>query len=636
MNKTLINNFIKNGISVLKTLSETELISLLKDANKAYYNDKELMTDSEYDIIYDYFKNTFPNSKYLTTMGAPIENNEMKVVLPYKMPSMDKIKPDTKELKKWMTTYKGPYVISYKLDGVSALYTTEGDKPKLYTRGNGSEGQDISHIIPYLLLPITKGLVLRGELIMSKNDFDSKYKTNFANPRNMIPGIIKQKILDQSIIRDIKFVAYEVIKPLLNPSLQMTLLHSTNINTVHFTISKHLSNEYLSKLLVEGRSSYLYEMDGIIVTNDQTYERNNICKNPEHSFAFKMVLTDQIAEVKVLDVLWNVSKDGYLKPRIQIEPVYLKGVLIEYATGFNAAFIRDNKIGVGSIIELIRSGDVIPFIRKVITPSSEPKMPSISYVWNETGVDILVQNIDTNNDVKTKVITLFFEKIGVDGLSSGNITRIIAKGFDTITKILEMSQNDFMTVDGFKDKTATKLYEGIKYKIQEATLVTLMTASNVFGRGFSDKKIELILKSYPDVIISNENENVKKKRVMEIKGMAEISANAFVENIPKFIQFMHENHLSDKLMSVDNNSNKFPDNSPLFEKSIVMTGFRDNNLENKLKKIGAKVSSSVSKNTFVVLVKIFEESKETGKLAEAKKIGLPIMLVDEFRDKYNI
>jgi NAD-dependent DNA ligase len=238
--------------------------------------------------------------------------------------------------------------------------------------------------------------------------------------------------------------------------------------------------------------------------------------------------------------------------------------------------------------------------------------------------------------VKAKIITLFFEKIGVDGLSSGNIARIIANGFDSITKILEMSQNDFLTVDGFKEKTATKLYEGIQYKIHEASLVTLMTASNVFGRGFSDKKFELILKSYPEVLLSHENENIKKKRVMEIKGMAEISANAFVENIPKFIEFMNVNHLSNKLKSIDDNLNKLSEKSPLFEKSIVMTGFRDGDLENKLQNIGAKVGSSVSKNTFVVLVNKNENYKKTGKIAEAKKIGLPIMLVDEFRDKYNI
>ena len=85
--------------------------------------------------------------------------------------SMDKIKPDTNVLLNWKQN-KGPYVISCKLDGVSGLYTTEGEKAKLYTRGDGKIGQDISHMIPYLQLPTAPNLVIRGEFIISKRLFD--------------------------------------------------------------------------------------------------------------------------------------------------------------------------------------------------------------------------------------------------------------------------------------------------------------------------------------------------------------------------------------------------------------------------------------------------------------------------------
>ena len=99
------------------------------------------------------------------------------------MGSMDKIKPDTEALNIWKNKYNGPYVISCKLDGVSGLYTTENDIPKLYTRGDGNIGQDISHLIPYLRLPKTKGLVIRGEFILPKAIFEAKYKNKFANPQ---------------------------------------------------------------------------------------------------------------------------------------------------------------------------------------------------------------------------------------------------------------------------------------------------------------------------------------------------------------------------------------------------------------------------------------------------------------------
>jgi NAD-dependent DNA ligase len=379
---------------------------------------------------------------------------------------MDKIKPDTNALASWTLKYKGPYILSCKLDGVSGLYTTEGGEAKLYTRGDGKVGQDVSHLIPYLRLPKTKNIVIRGEFIIPKKVFETKYKTKFANPRNMVAGIVNHKTINESI-KDVNFVAYEVIKPLLKPSEQMLTLSTLDVDTVlNKTVSK-ISNELLSETLIEWRTNYIYEIDGIIVTNDEIYERKS--GNPEHAFAFKMVLSDQIAEAKVVDVIWTPSKDGYLKPRVQIEPINLGGVKIEYATGFNGAFINDNKVGIGSTIELIRSGDVIPHIRKVIVQAENPKMPSVPYKWNDTHVDILLEDIGSDETVKEKVITGFFRGIGVEGLSSGNVARIIQAGFDTVPKIIKMSVDDLLKVEGFKIKTATKIKNGIETQLEKAS-----------------------------------------------------------------------------------------------------------------------------------------------------------------------
>ena len=129
-------------------------------------------------------------------------------------------------------------------------------------------------------------------------------------------------------IGDIDFVAYEVIKPESKPSEQMNMLTNMDVEVVRFLIENSVSNELLSELLVEWREGYKYEIDGVICCNDQIYDRKR--GNPEHAFAFKMVLGDQIAEAKVVGVIWTPSKDGYLKPRVQIEPVVLGGVTIEY------------------------------------------------------------------------------------------------------------------------------------------------------------------------------------------------------------------------------------------------------------------------------------------------------------------
>ena len=623
----LIDLFKKNGISHLKTLNENQLTKMLNYANVHYRNLQPIMTDNQYDILEDYISDKYPKNEIIHKIGAPVERN--KVTLPYQMGSMDKIKPDTSALANWMAKYRGPYVLSCKLDGVSGLYTTEGSAPKLYTRGDGKVGQDVSHLIPHLRLPKTKGIVIRGEFIIPKAVFDSKYKTKFANPRNMVAGIINHKSINEAIT-DLQFVAYEVIVPVKKPSEQMEFLTTLEVEVVLWKTESAITNELLSETLVDWRKNYIYEIDGVIVTNDAKYARKD--GNPDHAFAFKMVLSDQVAEAKVVDVIWSPSKDGYLKPRVQIEPINLGGVRIEFATGFNGSFINDNKVGVGAVIELIRSGDVIPHIRKVTVPAEEAKMPSVPFKWNDTHVDVMLEDLDSNETVKEKNITGFFRGIGVEGLSSGNVARIIQAGYDTVPEIIKMDVNDLLQVEGFKDKTANKLYNGIKEKIDAASLITLMSASNVFGRGFSGKKTELIIEAYPDVLTSKESNAQKVAKISAIKGMAEKTSESFVERIPDFINFIKEAGLSKKLAQEVTEKKQVDESHPLFGKTIVMTGFRDTQIQEDIKNVGAKLGSSVSKNTFIVLVK--DKDEDTGKAGDARKLGVTLMTPEEFVKKY--
>lgn len=631
--KEMITAFKKKGISFLSTLNEIQLTEMVKQANIMYRNFQPIMTDNEYDILEEYIKEHYSSNPYIHKIGATIEKN--KVSLPYNMPSMKKIKPDTDALKKWMNKYAGPYILSCKLDGVSGLYTTENNIPKLYTRGEeGIEGGDISYLIPHLRLPKTKGIVIRGEFIIPKHIFNEKYKTQFANPRNLVAGIINQKTLSESL-SDVHFVSYEVIKPILKPSEQIHFLSTLDVESVFTKIETNnsLTNELLSETLICWRKSHSYEIDGIIVVDDKIYTRK--LENPDHAFAFKMVLSDQIAEAKVVDVIWTPSKDGYLIPRVQIEPIHLGGVRIEYATGFNGAFINENKVGVGALIELIRSGDVIPYIRKVTIPAEEAKMPSVPFKWNDTHIDVLLEDIQGDKTVKEKIIAGFFIKIEVEGLSSGNIARIIHAGFDTIPKIIKMTMSDFLRVEGFKETLATKIYNGIREKLNTASLVTIMSGTNLFGRGFGKKTIELIMDPYPDVLLSKESNSEKVRKIAAIKGLTKQSAESFVEKIPEFIRFIQEAGLNNKLLQltdIQSQKKQIDNTHPLFEKTIVMSGFRNASIEDALKNVGAKLGSSVSKNTFIVLVKDLNET--TGKTSDAKRLRIPLMTPQIFIDKY--
>ena len=630
--KSNLEKFAHEGITVLEHLNEKMLVDMIRLASKVYYNSKPIITDNQYDIIKEYTDKKFPSNAAVTEIGAEVERN--KAQLPYEMASMDKIKPDTGALKEWMAKYKGPYLLSCKLDGVSGLYTTEGPVPKMYTRGNGTVGQDISYLIPHMKLPKTKGIAIRGEFVIPKAVFDAKYKTKFANPRNMVAGIINHKTLNETI-KDIHFVAYETIMPAdLRPSKQMEFLGTVDVERVLYKMEPTLSNEMLSELLVDWRTNYTYEIDGVIVANDAVYPRT--AGNPDHSFAFKMVLSDQMAEAKVVDVIWTPSKDGLLKPRVQIEPIQLGGVKIEYATGFNGAFIFNNKVGIGATIELIRSGDVIPHIKAVTVPAPEPKMPSVPYVWNSTHVDIMLENAGEDATVKEKNITGFFKGLEVDGLGAGNVAKIIAAGYDTVGKILRMTEADFLKVEGFQKKMATKIYTGIQEKLAKASLVTIMSASNVFGHGFSETRFNPIIQTYPDILTSTESNETKIKKLTEIKGMATKTASAFVEKIPDFIVFLKETGLEGILQQPAAAVAAPPviPNHPFSGKTIVVTGLTEKVIEDKVKAIGAKFGSSVSKSTDILVAKSVTES--SGKLDKArelnKTLAKPILIIslDEF------
>jgi NAD-dependent DNA ligase len=326
-----------------------------------------------------------------------------------------------------------------------------------------------------------------------------------------------------------------------------------------------------------------------------------------------------------------------LKPRVQIEPLLLGGVKIEYATGFNGAFIKDNRVGIGTMIELIRSGDVIPHIKSIIVPSFEAKMPDVPYKWNDTNVDVMLINVNDDPTVKEKNITCFFKGIEVDGLGSGNVSRIIETGYDTVPKIIKMMEADLLKVEGFKGKMASKVYTGIQSKLKDASLTTLMAASNIFGRGFSDKRLELILGELPDILVSAKSAGQKIAAIVTIKGMAEITATTFVSKIAEFNAFLKECGLEDKLhpsLSVEKDCSIGGNHlHPLNKKTVVLTGTRDKAVLEILKLAGAIQGSSVSKNTFLVVAKSADD--DTGKAEDARKLGIQILSVDQFINKYN-
>ena len=644
-----IAEFKTQGLSLLENTEEQDLVAMIQETNDAYYNTQDaLLTDNEYDVLKEYVERKYPSNQILKTIGAPVERN--KVSLPYEMPSMDKIKPDTGALGGWMKKYPGPYVLSCKLDGVSGLYTMENGVGKLYTRGDGVIGQDITHLLSVLNLPKVDGIAVRGEFILPKRVFEEKYRGTFANPRNLVSGIINAKKIDEKAM-DLHFVAYEVITPSMVPSQQMAKLLEWKFEVVRNETKESLSNEFLSETLLDWRANYDYEIDGVIVCDDHIYPR--VSGNPEYAFAFKMVISEQMAECKVVDVIWTPSKNGYLKPRVRIEPVALGGVTIEYATGFNGKFIADNRIDVGAIVQLIRSGDVIPYIKSIVVPAETAKMPDVAYGWTDTGVDVVLTNLAEDVTVREKNVAGFFVGLEVDGLSIGNVRRLFKGGYDTVGKILRMSVADFESVEGFQKKMAEKIYGGICEKVARASLLEVMIASNQLGRGLGEKKLTPIMEAFPDILVSGDSDANKIAKLMTVRGIGRENASDFVANIGGFLAFLRECGLEGKLVSgaienipiatsakatnaaITNTANvaiEVNASHPLYGKKIVMTKIRDKEIIDKLGDYGAKLEDSMKKDIFALVVK--SHMDVSNKVEYARKNGIPVYTPEEFKDKF--
>ena len=626
---SIINNiqlYKKYGLHSIVSLDEERIIEILSYLDEYYYNDSHLVTDIEYDILREYAKNKYNNHIYFTQIGAPIPGND-KVKLPIFMGSMDKIKPETNDLSHWLKKYKGKYIISAKLDGVSGLYVKEKNIEKLYTRGDGIYGKDISYIIPYLNIPKINGdFMIRGELIMNKNVFKEKYENDFSNIRNLVSGIINTKTINEKI-KDIHFVIYELIQPILKPENQMNFLTNHHFEVVEYVEKEKITDDVLKEYLLFLKQNYIYEIDGIIITDNDIYERKN--GNPEHSFAYKMNLNDQIREAIVKDVIWTPSKDGYLKPRIEIEPLMIGNVKITYLNGFNGAYIKNNKINVGSKLSIIRSGEVIPHILEINSFSEEGKMPDVSYKWTNTMIDIVLEDLNDDN-VKKKQIVIFLKTIGVEDISEGMVKKIIEKGFDTIEKIVALKKEDFLQIPGFQEKMANKIYFGIQKSLENVKIAELLVASHIFVRGTSMNKINSILTHYPYIFDKNISDVEKINNITKIKGMSLKTATEFVERLPLFIEFCKKIGKNDILEKTIENK-PIDSNHELCNKNIIITGFRNNKLREWIESVGGTIGSNVTSKTYLVI-----SSSINHKTKEANVLKIPIYSLKEFVEKYKI
>jgi len=636
--KTL-NKINNNYFDIRSTFQKKELSELhdLKNyCDDIYYNGDEdkhldILKDEIYDILLDVVKQK-EQINYIVPIGAKITSDK-EFKLPYFLGSMNKLKNEL-DINKWLSKYNDDiYIVEDKLDGVSCLLIINNDEIKLYTRGDGEFGSNISYLSPYIkhIPKLTSfSLVVRGELIMRKDIFYKKYSKTFANARNMVSGIINSKTIKEET-KDVEFVAYEIVNKsnILTALEQFSLLTQNKFQVVNHLILPNIDCEILTGKLLEFKKTSNYEIDGVIIHSNKKYKRN-ISGNPDYAFAFKVRMDDNIAETIVEEVEWNHTKWNVLKPRIKVKPVNLCGVSINYATGFNAKYILENNLGKGSIVLITRSNDVIPFIVEV-KKSTTAEFPDEEYRWNETKVDIIAES-DDNSISKIKQIASFFSDLKIKYVSVSTIERMFESGYDTLPKILSTSIKDFEKIDRFAEKMAERTYNNIHEGLKNVSIPLLVGSASCFGFGIGKRKVKKLFEDIPDLL---ELYGVKSSRELEqiilnVDGFSDLSANKIIENIPKAIEFIESISPYITLSKKEEKEN----NNTLEGQKIVMSGFRDSDLSDNIEKRGGSIMSSVSKNTTILIVK--DNTKETSKIIQARTLGISIFSKEEFIDKYII
>jgi len=629
---TMINKS-QDVIYYLDNLNIKELETAIKYCADKYYNKSvSAVEDAVYDMMIDFLQLKAPKSSVLKTVGAKVTANS-KVSLDYWLGSMDKIKPPSNHLETWMNKYKPPYILSDKIDGISVLiiYRNNGTI-NMYTRGTSSKGTDISHLVKYMNLPNvdsvreyfhpTKNIAFRGEAVISKDLFDSKWADEFKNARNMVSGCLLSKKINPQIASDIEIIVYEIVDPQFDIVKQFKIIKELEFNCVHYKVNNTLLTfDYLSEYFIKRRNKSKYMIDGIIVTNNDEHKRNKT-GNPEYAFAYKDVLEEQKAITKIQGIDWNISKDGYIIPTLLLEPCHVAGIEIKRVTGNNARNVVDNNLGEGAIVEIIRSGDVIPKIIRVIKPG-KVVLPKGKWSWSSTDVDIIVDDADDINILK-KNIYFFFSTLKAKGLGEKIVDKLYNAGYDSVIKLLSMTKTELMNnnMDGFKEKTIDNILNSIKTSTINITLAQLMTASNKLGHGLGLERMKTITNNIPNLLDNYKVWTHKDfiNKITELDGFDTKTASLFVDNFKDFINFFNQIKKYIKIKELTINIGK------MSNIIIVFSGFRDKELQNEIELQGGKVGSTITGNTNYLVVK---NNTMTTKLQKAKDNGIKIITRNE-------
>jgi DNA ligase (NAD+) len=604
-----------------------KLVTKIEEANLAYRTGNSIMSDSDYDGLSELLYSYDPENEYFNKVGIEVLDDSRKVKLPIPMFSMNKIKT-MEEISDWCRL-KGiskneEVIITPKFDGLSLC--VDETKDTATTRGDGFIGQNSNEhykLINNKLNKNTNFSITYGEAIMSKKVFLDKYSKEFANPRNLVAGMLNSKTL-HDILEDIDYIKYGGIIDGL--STKKELIDELN-NNQEIKVSYHISkiSDLSENLLIDlfKEWSIDYEIDGLIIEINnlniqEELGRETSTSNPCFSRAFKHISFVENKITTVTGITWNVSKQGLLKPVLQVVPINLDGVTVSNVTGNNAKFVKDNGLGIGSKVRIIRSGMVIPKIVEILETVEfvMPTIEGVELVWNDAGIELMTANKTDEQTIKQNIA--FFEILDTDNVGEGVVRQLYEAGYKTIESILKITINDLESIDRFGKRKATIVYNAIKKSVLNVSLSKLQHATGIF-MGLGSKKL-ILLEDFTTKPTFDE--------VMNIEGFAEISTKTYLDNYDNFFEF-----IKDLPITIEKKVEAVKVGNDLEGMNFIFSGVRRTDLEEIIESRGGKIASSVSKNTSHLVMK----SKGSGSSKENKAIalGVKIFTVDELETLLN-
>jgi DNA ligase (NAD+) len=604
----------------------------LINLSNEYYNSSSSKSDEYFDNLVDVYERRF--NETWNYIGNTYRNS---VTLPVYMGSLNKCKDDRQLSIFIKRVSSSDILVSDKIDGVSLLCVYKGEKLNLFTRGDGIKGNDVSFLQQYVTFPkIKSDITVRGELVMLKHVFHQKYKLLYENPRAMVCGLINSKDKDYEKIKDICFYAYYIYDYSKSSQKMFNDLIHYDFNTPHFELIhlEDITKNTLSEYIKKAKQTRVYEVDGVVLSDNVAHKEKS-GENPKYTIAFKILGNTYIT--KVVDVEWNLSKHNILKPKIKLEPVSIDGSTITYTSGFNAKYIVDNNIGKDTIVEMTKSGDVIPYIVSVIKGTS-PILPE-NFIWTASNIEI--ESCSKNSDeLFIKRMVCLFEVCEIKGVKEGTIKNIVTAGFNTEYLFLNVIKKQLLCLENVKDKSSDNILNAICQLKRELTLGKLMCGSCMFP-SFGAKKINNILENIPEL-----HDLVLKGREMKINLAEKLTelgfkktAGDFVKYLGEFREYLNRNnffityilHKSDEEVKVEKKSvirasadyEKVLRDIEIYGNNFCMSGFRDERLKIYIEDNGGIMMDSVTKKLNFLIVK--DKSKGSSKIEKAENLGITII-----------